>query len=79
MVTADPQSPVTKKDISMLMQEMGRLYDANEKWKEEVKEHFDLVAENLVHDFLGAHKDDIENIKIRVRRLENHTGLAHHP
>lgn len=98
MVTADPQSPATKADIALLMEKIGDLYRATERWKEEMmstterwkeelraemqtwkeelKSHFDFIAENIRHDFRGAHRDDTENIKTRIRRLEEHTGLA---
>lgn len=89
---AKADNPVaTKKDIEMLMGEIGKLYDANERWKDDIlvgvdgkilasekrtKEHFDVVAENLHYDFLGAHKDKIENHEDRIVRLEQRAGLA---
>lgn len=76
----DPTAPATKADIHMMMGEIGKLYDANERWKEEVKkdvkEHFDVVIENMHHDYKGAHKDDMENLKNRVTRLEEEVGIA---
>ncbi|MCF7845149.1 MAG: hypothetical protein K9M03_04975 [Kiritimatiellales bacterium] len=79
----DNTAPATKKDIKILMDEIGKLYDANLKWKEEITRHFDVVAENMHHDLLGAHKDDIENLKNakndheqRIHRLEKHTELV---
>ena len=39
-------------------------------WKQEIKGHFDLVAENMFHDLRGAHKDDLENVKTRLTRVE---------
>lgn len=38
-VVTDPTAPATKADIALLMQEMGKLYDANYRWKEELKEY----------------------------------------
>lgn len=69
------------------MEEIGELYDANERWKNELLEHmerwknelkryFDCTAENLTRDFRDAHKEDIAGVTTRVRRLEEHTGLA---
>ncbi len=57
-MSTDPVVPATKEDIQMLMNEIGRLYDANagwqnemlekqQGWKDEIKDHFDLVAENI--------------------------------
>lgn len=75
----------------MLMQKMGKLYDANEQWKNEVidemdkriltseertKHHFDVIAENIHREVAGANKDEIEIIKDRVTKLEEHTGLV---
>ncbi len=66
------------------------LYRANEQWKDEIKGelmeymdskekdlrlHFDFTVENIRHDLRGAHHDDIDNLKIRVTRLERHTKL----
>lgn len=84
----DDQAPATKKDIKMLMDQIGKLYDANEgwkdeileaneKWKDELKEHFDTIAENIHHDMLkGALNDKVEQCKDRIVRLEQHVGLA---
>ena len=72
----------------MLMDELGKLYqanerwkdeilDANEKWKEELKQHFDVIAENIRHDLLkGALHDKIEQHDDRILHLEQHAGLA---
>jgi len=73
-------APATKNDIGLLMTEMGRLYDANARWKEEIiretKHHFDLRVEDIRYDLLGVNKDRIENHEDRLRRLERHTGVA---
>src|SRR5437588_7572139 len=64
-MTPKPPPPATKEDIQMLMEQIGRLYDANEHWKDEVieetKRHFDLTVETIRHDLLGVGKDRIEN------------------
>lgn len=63
-------TPATKADIGLIMNEIGKLYIANEQWKDEIityvdnkaeetKRHFDVVAENLKHDFWGIHNDKI--------------------
>lgn len=70
------QSPATKQDIRLLMDEIGKLYQANEKWKEELKQHFDVVAENLIHDFRGALNDKIQNHENRIVLLEQQVRLA---
>jgi hypothetical protein len=70
------QSPATKADIGALMDQIGKLYDANEGWKEEVMRHFDVVAEQIKHDFNGAFSDKVEQHEERLLRLEEHVGLA---
>ena len=77
----------TKTDIAMLMSEIGKLYDANHRWKDEItrqigdseqrtKRHFDLAVEHIRAELLGARKDAIENQADRIVRLEQHVGLA---
>jgi hypothetical protein len=91
-VTPTPDAPATKEDIGLLMEAIGKLYSANQQWKEEIidhldkrvaaseaqtKAHFDLVAENITHDFQhGALHDRIEQHGDRIGRLERHVGLA---
>lgn len=72
----DSQAPATKTDIAMLMKEIGKLYDAQDRWKEEIRRHFDLTVETIRHDLRGANKDEIVALKDRVSRLERHTGLV---
>lgn len=74
------------------MEAIGKLYSANQQWKEEIidrlgkrivasepqtKAHFDLVAENITHDFQrGALHDRIEQHGDRIDRVERDVGLA---
>jgi hypothetical protein len=59
-MTRDETAPATKQDIRLLMDEIGRLYAANERWKDEIIDqvderiaaseervtgHFEVVAE----------------------------------
>lgn len=87
MPKPDDTSPATKADIKMLMDSMGKLFDANELWKNELREdsrrmkddmkgHVDLTIELLRHDLMDAKKDRVENHEDRLRKLERHTGLA---
>lgn len=82
----DDQAPATKLDIHLLMAQIGDYYDRTEnrmtdlerkiqESEERTKRHFDVVAETMRHDYLGAHKDRIENHENRIRRLEEHSGL----
>lgn len=50
MAKKDHESSATKQDIGLLMERMGEIYDANERWKQEIihefhlKKHTGLVA-----------------------------------
>ncbi len=44
--------------------------------EERMKAHFDLAVETIRHDLVGANNDDIQNIKQRVKRLEEEVGIA---
>lgn len=74
----------------MLMEQMGNHYvmierkfsdmenlidEKIEASEERTKRHFDVVAEDLRHDYMGIYKDSVEHLKNRVTRLEEHTGL----
>lgn len=76
MAKHEDTSPATKDDIKMLMDSIGRLYDANERWKNELKEHFDLKTEIIRHDLIDAKSDRVANHEDRLRKVEKHTGLA---
>lgn len=80
-----PEAPATKQDIYLLMIELGKLYDANErwkddlllaneKWKEEIIRHFDVTAENMRHDLLGMHHDSIELLK--DAKVQHHQRIS---
>lgn len=68
--------PATKEDIKILMEQFGKLYDANEQWKNEILRHFDVSVETIRHDLLGANKERIENHEDRITRLEHHVGIG---
>ena len=78
MAHHDKSAPATKADIAALMESIGKLYDANERWKDEIIHapeqwkdeiirHFDVVAENLHKDFLDAFND-------RTQQHHDHLG-----
>ncbi len=71
----DDMSPATRADIKLLEHKL-------DKYKDEIMRHFDVVAENIRHDLLGAKSDEIELLKDthhdherRIRRLERSAGL----
>ena len=83
-------APATKHDISSMMEQIGEYYAKSElrmaEWKDEIqeqivaseartKEHFDLVAENLKHDFVGAFHDKVQQHEDRLVRLEMRSGM----
>lgn len=72
MAKHDDDAPATKRDLNDLRKELKT--DMGEM-KEEILRHFDVVAEDLRHDVMGANRDEVELIKDRVTKLERHTGL----
>jgi len=79
----DNQTPATKGDIKRLDGNFKRLETKMDQWKEEIIRHFDVVAEQLRHEVLGANRDEVGVIKDkqtnheeRIERLEQHTGVV---
>ncbi|MFH1670173.1 MAG: hypothetical protein ABIA92_01150 [Patescibacteria group bacterium] len=71
----DNTASATKNDILLLEGKMAQ-------WKEETIRHFDVVAEQLHHDVIGANRDEVElvrdkqkNHEHRIQNLERHTGV----
>jgi hypothetical protein len=58
----------TEQKLDDLRDDMGR-------WKDEIVHEFRVIAEELRHDLIGAHKDKISNHEDRLVRLERHAGL----
>lgn len=69
-------APATKDDIKQLMESIGRVYDANQRWANEIVRHFDVTVETIRHDLLGANKDRIEDHEDRITRLERRAGVT---
>jgi hypothetical protein len=94
----DSTAPATKDDIKILMDEIGKSYQASERWKnelsqkmeakmeawkEEIKGHFDLVAEQLRSDIVSATREEVVGLKDatqgyqkRLRRVEQALGIS---
>jgi hypothetical protein len=85
------KAPATKEDIRLLMEQIGRLYDAEAAWKQEIlaaldmrlcltedrlRGHLDAAMETMSHDVQGASRDEIQVIKDRILHLEQTVGLA---
>lgn len=65
------------------MDSIGKLYDANEGWKDDIIRHFDVAVEDIRHDLEGANRDEIGVLKDakrdheqRIVRLEQQAGIA---
>lgn len=63
----------TKKDLQELRLETKKDLQAMET---RLVQHFNVVAENLVHDFKGIFKDRLEQHEDRIVLLEQHVGLV---
>lgn len=85
-MTTDPNAPATKEDVRLVLDQLRRYYERTEGWigdleerltehTDRIKEHFDLTIETIRHELLGANRDDIESMKDRLTRLEQHTRL----
>lgn len=86
----DKQAPATKEDVRGIMEYLARnesnIFDVRKRLeelekcaredKEDIKRHFDVVAENLLYDFKGALNDKIQNHENRIVRIEEHVGLS---
>jgi hypothetical protein len=70
----DQTAPATKEDIQMLLEQFGKMYDVQERWKnelhkdmeiwkEELKDHFDLAVEQIRHELVSANREEIEVLK----------------
>ncbi len=81
----DSTAPATKQDVQLIMEflvrnevrieivekELKQVREDVVKWKDEVKRHFDVVAESIRHDMLkGALADKVSQHDDRIRRLE---------
>ena len=78
----DDTTPATKADIQALMDSIGRLYDANEHWKDEVILSFSISVEHFRQELIGIHKDTIRLLEDRTKshdgrilRLETRLGV----
>lgn len=45
------QAAATKQDIQMLMEEIGKLYDANQRWKDEIIQTQQAWKDEIIHEF----------------------------
>ncbi len=78
----DDTTPAAKADLQALrgdlLKEITDMRTQMGSQKEEIKRHFDVIAEQLQHDFAGALGDVHANVKDhewRIKRLECRAGL----
>lgn len=77
--------------IQMVMDQLGKMYDAQERWKNEIIQSLDerignaiaasesrmlVYMENLRNDLVGMHKDDMVDVRWRLLRLERKNGFV---
>lgn len=81
----------TKKDIGMIMAEIGKLYDANERWKDELKtdlhhsmdvwktelkDHFDYTVETIRIDSTKKNNELQGHFDVKYDGLKDHFDLT---
>ena len=80
-MTKDDTAPATKLDIKILMDSMGKLYRANEKWKNDLLSHMEQWKNDILstnekwkNELLGHMeqwksdlRDDLKKLKADVR------------
>jgi hypothetical protein len=91
MKKKDASVPATKRDLSQGMAVLrgdmvcwkSELRGDMDGWKNEIVRHFDVVVEDLRHDMIGMHHDQVEVLKDksndhehRIKRLESRAGFA---
>lgn len=78
LMTFDSTAPATKQDVRLLMDEIGKLYRANERWKDEILDADEKWKEELKQHFFlhGALPDKIQNHENRLVRLEDRVGIV---
>ncbi len=83
----DPQAPATQENLQQVRAEtrerfttmdeqFQRVFEHIDRKANEIMHYFDVIAEQLRHDAMGANRDDIEGVKDRVTQLERHCGLV---
>ncbi len=70
---ADLRTLATARELKKLEERMDAKF---ERLAEELTQHMNVVAENIVYDFKGIFKDRLEQHEDRIIRLEKHTGLV---
>ncbi|OGJ62729.1 hypothetical protein A3C37_03625 [Candidatus Peribacteria bacterium RIFCSPHIGHO2_02_FULL_53_20] len=104
LIRGNLNAPATKQDIALIMDSIGKHYDATERWKDEILDaterwkeemkdhmsqwknetmrHFDVVAEQLTHDFQGAlsdkisvHDDHLKRHDKEIHAIHMHVGM----
>jgi hypothetical protein len=68
--------------VESVGQKVERLDHKVTEFKDQIIRHFDVIAEELRHDLIGARSDEVEVLKDgrkdherRIRTLEKHAGI----
>ena len=84
----DDNAPATKGDLKQFKEEIisemtGKMNGMIEKNNDKIFRYFDVVAENMRHDLVGAHRDQVEVLKDksknheeRIKALERSKGFS---
>lgn len=63
----------TDANIELILDALKNVYESEQtlredmkNWKDELKEHFEVIAEDLRHDLIGTHKDKISALEDRT-------------
>lgn len=79
LLIMDDNSPATKADITKLdgrITDLASAFDSKlMNFAEEIKRHFDVIAEDLRHDVMGANRDEVSSI---MDKQQDHSGRIEH-
>ena len=83
MPRKDSTSPATKADLQLIVAQIDELRGEIKAEAEQTRHHFEVVAENLLHDFRGGfadrtsqHDDKLRNHEDRISACERKLELA---
>lgn len=64
--------PATKGDVFYIVADaVNGLRGEMKQWKEEIINHFDVVAENIHRDVAGANRDEISALQDKVQQHDS--------
>lgn len=63
----DGSAVATKADITMIMNEIGKLYDATERWKRDLRDEMFGIMDNWKTSMLGEIKEHFDLTSENIR------------